>query len=118
MKYIDVFRTSDRNEHSIIKNLFDEENLDYRSYGEATDNATNIGALGNDGLRIEVAESDREKATEIIERSGFLGRSHNIKRPERTVRRKPQIGKWVIVVLAALVVLVAIILFVWFMSGN
>ncbi|PKD21891.1 hypothetical protein APR41_02620 [Salegentibacter salinarum] len=115
MKYIDVFRTSDRNEHSIIKNLFDDEKLDYRSYGEATDNATNIGALGNDGLRIEVAESDREKATEIIRRSGFLGQSHNISNPKRT---KPQVGKWVFVLLAALVVLIAIIFFVWFMSGN
>ncbi|MBO2543876.1 DUF2007 domain-containing protein [Salegentibacter sp. BDJ18] len=115
MKYIDVFRTSDRNEHSIIKNLFDDEKLDYRSYGEATDNATNIGALGNDGLRIEVAESDREKATEIIKRSGFLGQSHNISNPKRT---KPQVGKWVFVLLAALVVLIAIIFFVWFMSGN
>jgi|GEM_PF-5189266 len=115
MKYIDVFRTSDRNEHSIIKNLFDDEQLDYRSYGEATDNATNIGALGNDGLRIEVAESDREKATEIIKRSGFLDQSHNISKPKRT---KPQVGKWVFVLLAALVVLIAIIFFVWFMSGN
>ncbi|MBZ9631075.1 DUF2007 domain-containing protein [Salegentibacter sp. LM13S] len=115
MKYIDVFRTSDRNEHSIIKNLFDDEKLDYRSYGEATDNATNIGALGNDGLRIEVAEKDREKAHEIIQRSGFLGQSHNISNPKRT---KPQVGKWVFVLLAALVVLLAIIFFVWFMSGN
>jgi hypothetical protein len=114
MKYIDIFRTSDRNEHSIIKNLFNEEKLDYRSYGEATDNATNIGALGNDGLRIEVAESDRGKATEIIERSGFLGQNQNIAKPER---RKPQIGKWLIFVLAFLVVLVAVILFVWFMNG-
>ncbi|PRX52516.1 putative signal transducing protein [Salegentibacter salegens] len=114
MKYIDVFRTSDRHEHSIIKNLFDDERLDYRSHGEVTDNATNIGALGNDGLRIEVAESDRDKATEIIKRSGFLGQSHNIAQPKR---RKPQIGKWVIIVLAMLVVLVAIILFVWFMNA-
>jgi len=118
MKYVDVFRTSDRNEHSIIKNLFDDEKLDYRSYGEATDNATNIGALGNDGLRIEVAEKDREKAHEIIQRSGFLGQSHHIAQAKRPGRRKPQIGKWVIIVLALLVVLVAIILFVWFMSGN
>lgn len=115
MKYIDVFRTSDRNEHAIIKNLFDDEKLNYRSYGEATDNATNIGALGNDGLRIEVAENDRGKATEIIKRSGFHGQNYNI---AQTKRRKPQIGKWVIIVLALLVVFVAVILFVWFMSGN
>lgn len=115
MKYIDVFRTSDRNEHSIIKNLFDDAKLEYRSHGEATDSATNIGALGNDGLRIEVAERDREKAHEIIKRSGFLGQSDHIAQSEK---RKPQIGKWVIIVLALLVVLVAIILFVWFMSGS
>jgi hypothetical protein len=115
MNYIDVFRTSDRNELSIIKNLFDEENIAYRTHGEATDNAANIGGLGNHGLRIEVAESDHKEAIKIIERTGFLGEPTKISQPER---RKPKIGKWVIIILAALVVFVAIILFVWFMSGN
>lgn len=115
MNYIDIFRTSDRHELSILKNLFDEENIAYRTHGEAMDNAANIGGLGNDGMRIEVEEGERERASEIIKRSGFLGQSRRIAHPER---RKPQVGKWVIIVLALLVVLVAIIFFVWFMSGN
>ena len=115
MNYIDVFRTSDRHELAILKNLFDDENITYRTHGEAMDSAANIGGLGNDGMRIEVEESEREKAAEIIKRSGFLSHSYNISKPERT---KPQVGKWVFVLLAALVVLVAIIFFIWFMSGN
>ena len=115
MRYIDIFRTTDRNELSIIKNLFDHENISYRTHGEATDNAAGLAGLGNDGMRIEVEESQKDKATEIIKRTGFLGQSHNIAQPKR---RKPQIGRWVIIVLALLVVFVSIILFVWFMSGN
>ncbi|SKB47608.1 Putative signal transducing protein [Salegentibacter holothuriorum] len=115
MNYVNVFRTSDRHELSILKNLFDDENIAYKTYGEAMDSAANIGGLGNDGMRIEVEESERERAAEIIKRSGFLGQSHNISKP---ARRKPQVAKWVLVLLALLVVLVAIIFFIWFMSGN
>ena len=83
MNYIDVFRTSDRHEIAILKNLFDEENITYRTHGEAMDSAANIGGLGNDGMRIEVEESERERAAEIIKRSGFLGQPHNISQTER-----------------------------------
>ncbi|WP_037317613.1 DUF2007 domain-containing protein [Salegentibacter sp. Hel_I_6] len=115
MRYIDIFRTTDRNELSIIKNLFDEENIAYRSHGEATDNAAGLAGLGNDGMRIEVEESQKDKAAQIIKRTGFLGERTNLANSSRT---RPQVGKWVIFILAALVVFVAIIFFVWFMSGN
>jgi len=121
MNYVNVFRTSDRHELSILKNLFDDENIAYKTYGEAMDSAANIGGLGNDGMRIEVEESERERATEIIKRSGFLDNSYTGKTFQQTshsARRKPQVAKWVLVLLASLVVLVAIIFFIWFMSGN
>lgn len=115
MRYIDIYRTTDRNELSILKNLFDEEGVAYRTHGEATDNAAGVAGMGNDGMRIEVEESQKDRAAGIIKRTGFLGQSPKIAQPER---RRPQIGKWVIIVLALLVVFVAIILFIWFMSGN
>ncbi|MBE7640783.1 hypothetical protein GUB10_10600 [Salegentibacter sp. BLCTC] len=121
MSYIVVFRTSSRHELSILKNLFDEEGVAYRTYGEAIDSAANIGGLGNDGMRIEVEEDERTKATEIIKRSGLLDNPYTGKtfqQMSHSERRKPQVGKWVFVLLAVLVVLVAIIFFVWFMSGN
>lgn len=114
MKYIEVFRTSSSNELAIIKNLFDDAEIAYRTKGEAMDSAANIGGMGNYGLQIAVAESHQQKAMKIIERSGFVKQSMET---SITSRKKPKIGKWIIVVLAALVVLVAIVLFVWFMNG-
>jgi hypothetical protein len=114
MKYVDIFRTSDRNELAIIKNLFDEENIAYQTQGEAMDSAANIGGMGNYGLRIAVEENQQQKAVEIIKRSGFIEQPLETGKPNA---KKPQIGKGMLFVLAALVVLVAIVLFVWFMNG-
>lgn len=114
MKYINVFRTSDSNELAIIKNLFDDAEIAYRTKGEAMDSAANIGGMGNYGLQIEVEKSERQRAMTIIERSGFVKQPLETEKP---TARKPKIGNWIIVVLAALVVLIAVVLFVWFMNG-
>lgn len=114
MKYVNVFRTSDSNELAIIKNLFDDAGIAYRTKGEAMDSATNIGGMGNYGLQIEVEKGERQKAMTIIKSSGFVKQPLEVEKP---TAKKPKTGNWMIMVLAALVVLIAVVLFVWFMNG-
>ncbi len=107
MKYFDIFRTSDRNEISIIKNLFNDEDINYRTYGEATDSAANIGALGTNGLRIKVAEGDRVKAAKIIQSTGLLGETN---KDSNSHIRMSQKEKWLLIAAIFILLLILFIL--------
>ncbi|MCM4160505.1 DUF2007 domain-containing protein [Antarcticibacterium flavum] len=113
MEFITIYNTHDTTEVSILKNLFDKEGIEYKVLGEATASSAGIAASGNTGIRIQVREDEREKAKEILVESGFLGhkKDHHTKR-----RSGPAVNRWVLIFLAALVLVLVALLITWFMN--
>lgn len=118
MNYVTVFRTSDLSELSGIKEALDREGIEYQVLDEEAEITSENPGFNKNKFSLQVAESQREKAETLI-KSGGATTATNItsthKSHIRDSRRPPMIGRWVIFLLVALVVLVAIILFVWFM---
>lgn len=111
--YTTIYSTNDSSEISILKNLFDQEGIDYNVLGEVTDASAGIAGSGMSGIRLQVREDERERAKEILLESGFLGH----RKPGGSSRnRKSKIGKGVIIFLAVLVVIIVAFLIWWFMN--
>lgn len=113
MEYITIYSTDDRTEISILKNLFDQEKIDYKVLGEATNSSAGVAGSGITGIRLQVRDDERERAKEILVESGFIGHR---KTTSTTPRQNPRIGKGVLIFLAALVVVIVAIIIVWFMN--
>ncbi|MFD1094789.1 putative signal transducing protein [Salegentibacter chungangensis] len=111
MDYITVFTTTDHSEVSIIKGLFDQENVHYKILDENRELDT-----GMSEVRIQVSEEDRVKAREILHEGGLLGGSRKAVTAWHS-RRKP-VKKWMFVFLAALIVVLVALLVMWFMSAE
>lgn len=104
MNYIKVYSTQDQNEISVLKNVFEEEGIDYRLEEADAGSSTQ--------KRILVAEGDESKARELVHQTGFLNMDHS-----QTVRRKrTSRNKWMFFFLAALILLLVAMLIVWFMN--
>lgn len=67
MKYITVFDAPHQNQVTIIRNLFEQNQLDFRILEESTNSAVPVGA------KIQVEERDVERAKKILKENGFLG---------------------------------------------
>ncbi|UJH89938.1 DUF2007 domain-containing protein [Antarcticibacterium sp. 1MA-6-2] len=112
MEFVTIYSTPDASEISIIKNLFEEKGVDYKILDEVTSGV--IAGAGVTGVRLQVREEDREKAKEILIESGFLGH----RKSTSSSRRKPTVNKWILVFLAALVLVIVAILITWFMNVS
>lgn len=107
MKFFTIYSTSDEQEISILKNVYEEERIEYRVL-----DPERTSESGQDTTRIQVAERDHEKARELLEQTGFLriGHLHSPK-PRRAGGKK-----WILIFLAALVLILVAILITWFMN--
>lgn len=107
MDFYTIYSTKDEQEVSILENVYNEENIEFRILGPE-----NISSGEEDPIRIQVAEKDREKARELLEQTGFLrqGTLHSQK-PIRSGGKK-----WILIFLAALVLILVAILITWFMN--
>lgn len=72
MKYATIFNSVHLWEISIIRNLLEENNIDYKTPDEATNSATGIAGLGIRGMRVLVPEEQRERAISILRDRGFV----------------------------------------------
>lgn len=115
MEYFTIYNTHDTTEVGILKNLFEQKNIQYRVLGEATSSSAGIAGSGATGIRIQVREGDREKAKDILDKSGFQRASefHSTKS-----QRRPRVNKWVLIFLAALVLVIVALLITWFMNVD
>lgn len=113
MGYITIYSTNDNAEVSILRNLFEQKDIHYNILGEVTNASAGIAATGNQGIRVQVQEDDRERAKEVLVESGFLGQQ---KPASRRSPRRPAVNKWVLIFLAALVLVIVAILIAWFMN--
>ncbi len=113
MNYSTIYRTHDSAEVSIIKHKFEEEKLNYQVLDEHTNSSAGIAGMGGEGMRIQVQESQIDKAKTILKQIGYLGEwKGDIKKQRRNQPAK----KWIFIFLAALVLIIVAFLIMWFMN--
>jgi hypothetical protein len=113
MEYFTVYRTHDSAQVSIIKHKFEEEKLNYQILDEHINSSAGMAGMGGEGMRIQVQESQIDKAKTILKEIGFLGEwkeNLNIKRKNTPMRM------WIFIFLAALVLIIVAFLIMWFMN--
>lgn len=113
MEYITIYTGDDHTEISIIKNLLEENNIDYNVLGEATASSAGIGATGNMGTRIQVREDEVDHAKNVLLETGFLGNWQKGRSKRESTTRY---SKWVLIFLAAMVLIIVSFLIMWFMN--
>lgn len=118
MQYTTIFTSNDRTEINIIKHLFEEHKVDYNILGETTNDAAGTAGSGINGMRVQVPSDQVEKAKSILLQNGYLGNLNKergkIGNPKR--RRKPVISRWILIFLAALVLIIVALLIMYFMN--
>lgn len=108
MKYFTVYTTKDKSEVSVLKDLFEQEKIDF----QILDNEdTAASSTGMPEKRFQVAEKDREKAEELLEQTGFL----RIGRLNPSSPKRMPANKWILIFLAALILIIVAMLITWFM---
>ena len=58
-------------EVSMIKNFFEENEINYQVPDEIMDKSSGIAGLGIRGMRVQVIEDQKEKAVTILRERGF-----------------------------------------------
>lgn len=71
MKYITIYTTINHWEISIIKNLFDEQEINYVIPEEVTSGSSGLAVFGMSGVRVQVLEHQRDKACALLKDRGF-----------------------------------------------
>lgn len=66
MNYITVWQTAQQNQLLLLRNLFEQANIDFRILDENANNNFAIGA------RVQVEEKDRERAEILLREHGFI----------------------------------------------
>lgn len=119
MKYVTIYRTTDITEVSGIKEIFVKESINFKVLDTGTSSEENDTGLTTTESRIQVEEQQKERAKSILTQHGYSGTDQHFETTHRShlpdSSTKPMIGNWMIFLLVALVVLIAIILFNWFM---
>ncbi len=120
MEFTTIYNSPDRTEINIIKHLFDDHKVDYSILGEATNDAAGIAGSGILGMRVQVPRDQMDRARSVLVKNGFLG---NIKKEGAKMdigkrRRRPVISRWILIFLAALVIIIVAIMIFYFMNPN
>lgn len=71
MKYTTIYETLHSHEISMIRNLFEENEIHYQMPDEMTNTSYGIAALGINGMRVQVLEEQKEEALSILKERGF-----------------------------------------------
>ena len=66
MNYVTVYETTQQNQVILIKNILEQNDIDYRFFDESSN--TNFLT----GVRIQVEENQREKALAVFRENGLL----------------------------------------------
>ena len=103
MRYTTIWETNQQNHLILIKNLFEQNNIDYRFLDENTNTNFAVGA------RVQVAQGEEAKAGAILRENGIL------KDPSPGSTKVSQLKFWIWLVAALLLVIIASILINWLM---
>ena len=103
MNYVTIYSTKDLNEIAVLERVYGEEGIDYRVEG---------GNGPEDAKRIQVAGSDKAKARELLDQTGFLTASQ----AHAPVRRRMKGKKWILIFLAAFILIIVAVVILMFMN--
>lgn len=103
MKYTTIWETSQQNHLILIKNLFEQNNIDYRFLDENTNTNFAVGA------RVQVAQGEEAKAGAILRENGIL------KDPSPGTEKVSQLKFWIWLIAALLLIIIASVLINWLM---
>lgn len=101
MRYTTIWETRQQNELFLLKNLFEQNQIDYRFLDE---NSNTNFALG---VRVQVARGQEERAGAILRENGLL------KDPSPGAEKVSPTKFWIWLFVALLIVIVAAILINW-----
>lgn len=105
MEYITVYVTTDEREITVLKSLFESNNLDFKISGKKD-------AATTQEQYVQVAEKDRKEARILLRESGYLNIEHSYREPSASSGKK-----WMFIFLAALVLILVAVLIGWFMTA-
>ena len=71
MRLVTIFNTTHTSEISIIRNLFEDNDIQFIAPDMATDSALGIAGLGITGMRVQVPQDQQEKALAVLKAHGF-----------------------------------------------
>lgn len=71
MRYATIYNTVHYSEISIIRNLLEENEIEFHLPDEAVQSAAGMAGLGMAGMRVMVPEEQREQAVAILKSRGF-----------------------------------------------
>lgn len=107
MGFITIIETSEGTKISIVRNIFQENNINFQILDENTNNTLPIGA------RVQVAEDQVERAKLLLRENGFL--------EEEKLTEEGDIPKsqfWTYLFFALLIVIIVGILIYWLMNPQ
>ena len=99
MHYITVWETAQQNQLVLLRNLFEQERLDFRILDQNTNNNFATGA------RVQVEEKDKERAEAILRDNGFL----KTRRIGRESMASKSFWTWFFAILLLLIIVAALI---------
>ncbi|CAN5128301.1 hypothetical protein BH23BAC2_BH23BAC2_04820 [soil metagenome] len=111
MEFITIYRSQEISEITLIKHLLDENKIDYQIFDETTSGI--IAGANVTGSRIQVPKNEVDHAKAVLLENGFLGDWQKGRRKSNT---QPRVSKWVLIFLAALVLIIVSFLIMWFMN--
>ena len=101
MPYTTIWESRQQNQLVLVKNIFEQNNIDYRFLDE---NSNTNFALG---VRVQVAQGQEEKAGAILRENGL------IKDPSPTGGRVAPLRFWIWLFVALLIVVIVAFLINW-----
>lgn len=103
MDYLTIYSTKDNNEIAVLKRVYTEEGIDYK-----IEDADQTGEV----KRLQVAEKDKSKARELLDQTGFLTASQT----HVPVRRRMTGKRWILIFLAAFILIIVAAVILMFMN--
>lgn len=101
MEYTTIWETRQQNQLFLLRNIFEQNNIDYRFLDENTN--TNFA----NGVRVQVARGQEEKAGALLRENGLL------QDPSPEAEQVSQTKFWTWLFIALLIIIVAAILINW-----
>lgn len=103
MNYTTIWETSRQNELILLKNIFEQNSIDYRFLDKNTN--TNFAL----GVRVQVVRGQEEKAGALLRENGLL------RDPSPGGERVTQTKFWIWLIIALLIIIVAAVLINWWL---
>lgn len=101
MDYTTIWETRQQNQLFLLRNIFEQNNIDYRFLDE--NNAANFAT----GVRVQVARGQEEKAGALLRENGLL------QDPSPGAEQVTKFKFWTWLFLALLIIIVAAIVINW-----